>query len=203
MPIEIFLTQGGIMPGKDIGYVRVSTHDQNTARQLDGIHLDKVFEEHASGKDTARPALKACLEYVRDGDVLHVHSIDRLARNLRDLLTIVTELRKRKVTLKFHKENLTFTGGNDAIQGDAFQELQLHIIAAVAQFERALILERQREGIAIAKKTGKYRHVGRKPVLSGEQVNELRTKLEKGTKIAVLAREYGVSRQTVYSWMVK
>lgn len=191
------------MPGKDIGYVRVSTHDQNTARQLDGVHLDKVFEEHASGKDTARPALKACLEYVRDGDVLHVHSIDRLARNLRDLLTIVTELRKRKVTLKFHKENLTFTGGNDAIQADAFQELQLHIIAAVAQFERALILERQREGIAIAKKTGKYRHVGRKPVLSGEQVNELRTKLEKGTKIAVLAREYGVSRQTVYSWMVK
>ena len=188
------------MPGKDIGYIRVSTHDQNTARQLDGVHLDKIFEEHASGKNTERPALQACLEYVRDGDVLHVHSIDRLARNLRDLLTIVTELQRQKVTLRFHKENLTFAGGSGAVQGDAFQELQLHIIAAVAQFERALILERQREGIAIAKKTGRYRNVGRKPVLSGEQVDELRAKIAKGAKIAVLAREYGVSRQTIYSW---
>ncbi|CAK7066969.1 MAG: DNA-invertase hin [Desulfovibrio sp.] len=187
------------MPGKDIGYVRVSTHDQNTARQLDGIHLDKVFEEHASGKSAERPALQACLEYVRDGDTLHVHSIDRLARNLRDLLTIVTELQKQKVTLKFHKENLTFAGGNDTGQIDAFAELQLHIIAAVAQFERALILERQREGIAIAKKADKYRNVGRKPVLSGEQVNELRSKLEKGAKVAALARECGVSRQTIYT----
>jgi len=186
------------MPGKDIGYIRVSTHEQNTARQLDGVQLDKVFEEHASGKSAVRPVLQACLGYVRDGDVLHVHSIDRLARNLRDLLTIVTELQKQKVTLKFHKENLTFAGRNDA-HGDAFQELQLHIIAAVAQFERSLILERQREGIAIAKKGGKYKNVGRKPVLSGERVAELRVKLEQGAKVAVLAREYGVSRQTIYS----
>ena len=189
------------MTGKDIGYIRVSTHDQNTARQLDGVHLDKVFEEHASGKNAERPALQACMEYVRDGDVLHVHSIDRLARNLRDLLTIVTELQKQKVALKFHKENLTFAGGNDASQGDAFQELQLHIIAAVAQFERALILERQREGIAIAKKAGKYRNVGRKPILSDEQISELRIKLTNGGKVAILAREYGVSRQTIYSWL--
>ena len=88
------------MPGKDIGYIRVSTHDQNTARQLDGVHLDKVFEEHASGKNADRPVLQACLEYVRDGDVLHVHSIDRLARNLRDLLGIKTrshaEISQRK-----------------------------------------------------------------------------------------------------------
>lgn len=188
------------MPGKDIGYVRVSTHDQNTARQLDGVHLDKVFEEHASGKSVARPALQACLEYVRDGDVLHVHSIDRLARNLRDLLTIVTGLKEKGVTVKFHKEKLEFVGNGMDGKTDAFQELQLHIIAAVAQFERALILERQREGIAIAKKTGKYRNVGRKPVLSGEQVNELRDKLENGAKVTVLAREYGVSRQTIYSW---
>ncbi len=91
------------MPGKDIGYVRVSTHDQNTARQLDGIHLDKVFEEHASGKNADRPALQACLEYIRDGDTLHVHSIDRLARNLQDLLSIVTGLKEKGVTVKFHK----------------------------------------------------------------------------------------------------
>lgn len=186
------------MPGKDIGYIRVSTHDQNTARQLDGVHLDKVFEEHASGKNAQRPALQACLEYVRDGDVLHVHSIDRLARNLQDLLSIVTGLKEKGVTVKFRKEKLDFAG-NDGGKSDAFQELQLHIIAAVAQFERALILERQREGIAIAKKTGRYKNVGRKPALSGGQVNELRTKLEKGTKVAALAREYGVSRQTIYS----
>ena len=188
------------MPGKDIGYVRVSTHDQNTARQLDGVHLDKVFEEHASGKDASRPALQTCLDYLRDGDVLHVHSIDRLARNLQDLLSIVTTLKEKGVTVTFHKEKLEFVGNGAAGKSDAFHELQLHIVAAVAQFERALILERQREGIAIAKKTGKYKHVGRKPVLSGKQVEELRTKLEKGGKVAVLAREYGVSRQTVYSW---
>ena len=187
------------MSGKDIGYVRVSTHDQNTARQLDGVHLDKVFEEHASGRDTARPALHACTDYVRDGDMLHVHSIDRLARNLQDLLSIVTGLKEKGVTVKFHKEKLEFVGNGIGGKSDAFQELQLHIIAAVAQFERALILERQREGIAIAKRTGKYKHVGRKPVLSGEQVRDLRAKLENGAKVAALAREYGVSRQTIYS----
>ena len=191
------------MSGKDIGYVRVSTHDQNTARQLDGVHLDKTFEEHASGKDAARPALQACLEYVRDGDVLHVHSIDRLARNLQDLLAIVTSLKAKGATVKFHKEKLEFVGNADSGKTDAFQELQLHIIAAVAQFERALILERQREGIAIAKKTGKYRNVGRKPVLSGEQVNELRAKLKKGAKVAALAREYSVSRQTIYKIILR
>lgn len=187
------------MSGKDIGYIRVSSHDQNTARQLDEVHLDKVFEEHASGKDADRPALQACLDYVRDGDVLHVHSIDRLARNLQDLLSIVTTLKKRKVTIKFHKEKLEFTGNDDSGKGDAFQELQLHIIAAVAQFERALIKERQKEGIAIAKKKGRYQNVGRRPSITEEQAVEIRSKLEAGAKVAALAREYGVSRQTIYS----
>lgn len=187
------------MSGKNIGYLRVSTHDQNTSRQLDGIHLDKIFEEHASGKDTDRPALKACLDYLRDGDTLNVHSIDRLARNLQDLLAIVTSLKEKKVTVKFHKERLEFTGNDDSGKGDAFQELQLHIIAAVAQFERALILERQKEGIAIAKRQGKYKTVGRKPALSGEQIEDIRSKLAAGTKVAALAREYQVSRQTIYS----
>lgn len=186
------------MPGKDIGYVRVSIHDQNTARQLDGIHLDKVFEDHASGKDASRPALQTCLDYVRDGDVLHVHSIDRLARNLQDLLSIVTTLKEKGVTVTFHKEKLEFVGNGVAGKGDAFQELQLHIIAAVAQFERALILERQREGIAIAQRQGKYKNVGRKPSFSDEQVEEIRFKRETGMKVSALAREYEVSRQTVY-----
>ncbi|MDL2313826.1 recombinase family protein [Desulfovibrio sp. OttesenSCG-928-C14] len=191
------------MPGKDIGYIRVSTHDQNTARQLDGVQLDKVFEEHASGKNTERPALKACLDYVRDGDVLHVHSIDRLARNLQDLLSIVTTLKEKGVTVIFHKEKLEFVGNGTAGKTDAFQELQLHIIAAVAQFERALILERQREGIAIAKRAGKYKNVGRKPILSNEQVDELRVKLANGERISVLAKAYGVSRQTIYTWLIR
>ena len=189
------------MPGKDIGYIRVSTHDQNTARQLNGVQLDKVFEEHASGKSTERPALKACMDYVRDGDVLHVHSIDRLARNLHDLLGIVTVLREKGAILKFHKENLVFGGGRDAGQPDAFQELQLHIIAAVAQFERALVLERQREGIAIAKKNGRYKNVGRKPLLTAGQLDIIRAELKKGRKISDLAKEYGVSRQSIYSWV--
>jgi len=187
------------MSGKDIGYVRVSTHDQNTARQLDGVHLDKTFEEHASGKDATRPALQACLEYVRDGDVLHVHSIDRLARNLQDLLAIVTTLKAKGATVKFHKEKLEFVGNAENGNADALQELQLHIIAAVAQFERALILERQREGIAVAKREGKYKTVGRKPSLSEEQIQEIALKLKAGVKVAALAREYRVSRQTIYS----
>ena len=187
------------MPGKAIGYVRVSTHDQNTARQLDGVHLDKVFEEHASGKNSDRPALQTCLDYIRDGDTLHVHSIDRLARNLQDLLAIVTTLKEKGVTVTFHKEKLESVGKGAAGKGDAFQEIQLHIIAAVAQFERALILERQREGIAIAKRTGKYKNVGRKPILSDEQVDELRVKLASGAKVSALAREYRVSRQSIYS----
>lgn len=188
------------MPGKDIGYIRVSTHDQNTARQLDGVYLDKVFEKHASGKNSDRPALQTCLDYVRDGDVPHVHSIDRLARNLQDLLTIVTTLKEKGVTVTFHKEKLEFVGNGAVGKNDAFQELQLHIIAAVAQFERALILERQREGIVIAKRTGRYKNVGRKPILSGEQVSELSVKLANGAKVVALAREYGVSRLTIYSW---
>lgn len=186
------------MPGKDIGYVRVSTHDQNTARQLDGVHPDKIFEEHASGKNADRPALQTCLDYVRDGDVLHVHSIDRLARNLQDLLSIITTLKEQGVTVTFHKEKFEFVGNGAVGKSDAFQELQLHIIAAVAQFERSLILERQREGIDIAKKSGKYKNVGRKPILSEEQIRELRVKLTNGAKISTLARMYGVSRQTIY-----
>lgn len=187
------------MSGKNIGYIRVSTHDQNTARQLDGVHLDKVFEEYASGKNSDRPALQTCLDYVRDGDVLHVHSIDRLARNLQDLLSIVTTLKEKGVTVTFHKEKLEFVGNGMAGKSDAFQELQLHIIAAVAQFERALILERQREGIAVAKREGKYKNVGRKPTLSDEQKRVLQLEFQNGVKIAVLARKYGVSRQTLYN----
>ncbi|WP_443678318.1 recombinase family protein [Nitratidesulfovibrio vulgaris] len=180
-----------MITGKNIGYIRVSTADQNTVRQLEGVALDRVFEDKASGGTTNRPAWKECLAFIREGDVLHVHSIDRLARNLQDLLSILTAMTASGITVRFHKEGLEFNG-----QDSPFQRLQLQIIGAVAEFERAMIKERQREGIAIAKSAGKYR--GRKPSLDSAQIAEIRRRLKSGEKVAALAREYGVSRQTLY-----
>jgi DNA invertase Pin-like site-specific DNA recombinase len=177
-----------------VGYIRVSTLTQNTARQLDGVVLDRVFEDKASGKDTNRPQLAECLKYLRDGDTLHVHSMDRLGRNLDDLRGIVKGLVGRGVVVKFEKEALTFTG-----ESSPMANLLLSMLGAVAEFERALILERQREGIAIAKTEGKYK--GRKPALTPEQVAELRQRAANGGKKASLAREFGVSRETVYSYL--
>lgn len=180
------------MAGQHIGYIRVSTFDQHTERQLAGIELDKVFEDKASGKDVKRPQLEACLDYLREGDTLHVHSIDRLARNLQDLLRIVETLNARKVAVSFYKEHLDFLGTGD----DPFQQLQLQVIGAVAQFERAMIRERQREGIAIAKAAGKY--AGRKPTLSDEQVEQARQMIAEGQKKTDIAKAFGVSRPTLY-----
>lgn len=178
--------------GKTVGYIRVSSLDQNTERQLDGAELDKTFTDKASGKDTARPQLQAALEYLRDGDVLVVHSMDRLARNLVDLKTIVKELTARGVRVHFAKENLTFTG-----EDSPMANLLLSLLGAVSEFERAIIRERQREGIAIAKRKGVYK--GRKPALNAEKLTALREKLASGVAKAKIAREFGVSRQTLYS----
>ena len=179
------------MHGKHIGYIRVSSIDQNTARQLDGIMLDKIFTDTCSGKDTHRPGLVACLDYLREGDVLHIHSIDRLARNLQDLLHLIESLNARAVAVVFHKEGLTFSG-----KEDPFQKLQLQIIGAVAQFERAMIRERQREGIAIAKAAGKYK--GRKPSFTPEQAELARKMVADGQSKTEVAAHFGVSRTTLY-----
>lgn len=179
------------MNGKNIGYIRVSSTDQNIARQLEGIVLDKTFTDTCSGKDTHRPNLTNCLDYLREGDTLHVHSIDRLARNLQDLLHIIESLNQRAVAVIFHKEGLTFSG-----KEDPFQKLQLQIIGAVAQFERAMIKERQREGIAIAKAAGKYK--GRKPSFSAEQAEQARQMVAAGRSKTDVARHFGVSRTTLY-----
>ena len=179
------------MAGQHIGYIRVSTVDQNTERQLAGIELDKTFTDTCSGKDAHRPQLEACLDYLREGDTLHVHSIDRLARNLQDLLHLIEELVSRGVSISFAKEGLTFTG-----QDDPFQRLQLQIIGAVAEFERSMIRERQREGIAFAKAAGKY--AGRKPTLSDEQVEQARQMIAEGKKKVDIAKALGVSRPTLY-----
>jgi DNA invertase Pin-like site-specific DNA recombinase len=149
----------------NIGYVRVSSVDQNTARQLDGIDLDEVFIDKVSGATTDRPELQAMLRHVRRGDTLHVHSIDRLARSLEDLLSLVKELIDRGVTVHFHKEQLLFTG-----EANAMQELMLSLLGSVAQFERSMIKERQREGIEKAKAAGVY--TGRVKTIDDEAIRE-------------------------------
>jgi len=177
---------------KRVGYVRVSSVDQNTDRQLDGQKIDKLFTDRASGRDTKRPQLQACLEYIREGDVLVVHSMDRLARNVDDLRRIVQDLTKKGICVQFVKENLTFTGVDSPMSN-----LLLSLLGAVAEFERSMIRERQREGIALAKKAGVYK--GRKPSLTAEQVKEIRRRAKAGERKTGLAAEYGVSRQTLYS----
>jgi len=180
---------------KVIGYVRVSTLDQNPERQLEGIKLDRVFEDKLSGKDVNRPQLREALRYLREGDKLVVHSLDRLARNLVDLKTIVTDLTGRGVVVEFIKERLTFTG-----EDNAMSNLLLSVMGAFAEFERSLIRERQREGIALAKKKGVYSKK-RKAKLAPDQVNALRARADAGEKKAPLAREYGISRETLYKYL--
>lgn len=179
--------------GERVGYQRVSSIGQNIERQLDDVELDKLFTDKASGKDTNRPELMRAVEYLRDGDTLVVHSMDRLARNLEDLRRIVRELTGNRVRVEFVKECLTFTGDDSPMN-----TLLLSMLGAVAEFERSMILERQREGIAIAKANGKYK--GRKAALGDKQISELRERLESGESVMALATEYGVSRQTVYNY---
>lgn len=181
--------------GQNVGYIRVSSADQNTDRQLDGVPLDVVFTDKVSGKDTAREQLQAMLRHVRAGDTLHVHSLDRLARNLIDLRTLVDDLTSRGVEVRFHKENLTFTGGT----GDPMSTLMLNLLGSFAEFERAIIRERQREGIALAKQRGAYK--GRKPSLTAQQADEIRARAAAGEPKASLARAFGISRETVYAYL--
>lgn len=181
--------------GQQIAYIRVSSVGQNTARQLDGLALDKTFEDKVSGKDTNRPALQECLDYLREGDTLHVHSMDRLARNLDDLRRMVKELTGRGVAVKFHKEGLTFTG-----EDSPMATLLLSMLGAVAEFERSLIAERRQEGIAIAKAKGDV-YKGRKPSLSDEKAAELAKRAAAGENKAALAREFGISRATLYTYI--
>ncbi|MFC9517534.1 recombinase family protein [Nocardiaceae bacterium NPDC056970] len=176
-----------------VGYQRVSTVDQNTARQLDGVEIDEMFTDHASGKSTDRPALAEAIKFVRKGDTLVVHSMDRFARNLDDLRALVRQLTAKGVRVQFMKESLTFTGDDSPMSN-----LLLSMLGAVAEFERAQILERQREGIALAKAAGKYK--GRKAKLTNDDAATLRSRLAAGESATRLAEEYGVSRQTVYNY---
>ena len=151
-----------IVPGQRVGYRRVSTLDQHPDRQLEGVPVDKLFTEYASGRDTQRPQLMACLQYLRAGDTLVVHSMDRLARNLDDLRGLVRDLATREVAVEFVQEHLTFSGDNSPMA-----TLLLSLMGAFAEFERALIRERERQGPTLAKATGNYRGRPPKPGTTG------------------------------------
>ncbi|PJG44989.1 transposase (plasmid) [Sphingobium sp. LB126] len=182
------------MKGQRIGYVRVSTFDQNVDRQLEGQSLDRVFTDKASGKDVNRPQLDAMLAFAREGDTVVVHSMDRLARNLDDLRKLVHSLTKRGIRIEFVKESLAFSG-----EDSPMANLMLSVMGAFAEFERALIRERQREGIAIARQRGAYR--GRKRSLSDEMVAELHRRIAVGERKAAIARDLGISRETLYQYL--
>jgi len=184
------------MTSQRIGYIRVSSLDQNPERQLDGIVLDKVFTDKASAKDTNRPQLQAALNHVRAADTIVVHSMDRLARNVEDMLRLVREMNDRGVSVEFLKENISFNAGSE----DPRSTLMFTMLSALAQFERSLIKERQQEGIAIAKaKRTVYK--GRKPALNAERMSKLREQAATGANKTKLAKEFGISRETLYQYI--
>ncbi|SDY67512.1 Site-specific DNA recombinase [Collimonas sp. OK242] len=178
--------------GQTIGYLRVSTAGQNTARQLDGIALDQVFEDKCSGSTTDRPQLTAMLKHARSGDTVVVHEISRLARNTADLLDLVKLLTTKGVTVSFINESMTFAAGKDNPMNTMF----LTIIGAISAFELSMINERRAEGQAKARAEGK--HMGRTAKLTAEQIAVIKQRAATESKTA-LADEYGVSRATLYS----
>jgi DNA invertase Pin-like site-specific DNA recombinase len=172
-----------------IGYVRVSSESQNTDRQLDTIYIDKKFVDKISGASKDRPELNACLAYIRSGDTLHIHSIDRLARSLRDLQEIVDGLVSRNITVIFHTERLTFTSEENPVS-----TMMLQMLGMIAQFERTLTKKRQAEGFAIAKSKGK--HMGR-PKLDMSRRDEAIELSKAGYNISMISRAMNLSRPSI------
>lgn len=189
-----------------VGYVRVSSLDQNPDRQLDGVALDRIFIDKMTGSTKDRPQLKAMLDYVRYGDIVVVHSLDRLARNFDDLLAIIKELNQKGVTFQSLQENITINATGD----NPIDTLILHIFGAISQFNRSLIREAQKEGIAKAKQRGVYK--GRKSVLTPQvvaQIEELLAKrhasVENYKKLSNndIARQVGISKSSLYRCLNK
>ena len=173
-------------------YKRVSTVIQNTERQLQDVPCDRLYEDKLSGKDTNRPEFQTMMNNLRFGDVINVHSLDRVGRNTKDILEIVQQVKDKGCVIHFHKENLKF----DGTKTDMYSELLLTILAGFSAFERNIILERQREGIAIAKEKGVYK--GRKSKLTKEQVNTMKIDFENGLAKTEIAKKYGITRAYVY-----
>lgn len=176
-------------------YKRVSTTDQNTERQLLNVACDREYVEKISGKNTNRPELQAMLLNIRAGDVVNVHSMDRLARNTKDLLNLVEEIINKGAKVIFHKENLIFAPDKQ----DPYQKMMMTMLGAVAELERNLILERQREGIALAKLHGKYK--GGQHKLTNEQAEEIKALVNNHTPITAIAKQFNISRRTVYNYL--
>lgn len=172
-----------------VGYRRVSSNDQNLDRQDLG-DVDKTFEEKLSGKDRERPQLAACLAYCRKGDTLRVHSVDRLARSLSDLLAIVKEMTDKGVRVEIMKEGLFMDPNDPSPQA----RLQLSLWGAISEYERSIIRSRQEEGIALARERGVYK--GRAPKLGPQEVVALRERRALGVPIPRLCKDFGVSKST-------
>ena len=184
------------MSARVVGYRRVSSVIQNTERQLDGITVNRMFEDKLSGKDTNRPALQELLSFVWEGDTVLVHSLDRLGRNIDDLRSLVNGLIARGITVKFVKENLSFSVGENNI----FSELMLNMLAAFAQFERSISKERQKEGVQIAKAKGMYKGKGRKQEMTEERIAEIKSRVASGESKVSIATNMHISRDTLYRY---
>lgn len=173
-----------------IAYIRVSTVEQNEQRQIEAMEkyqIEKWFIEKVSAKDTNRPKLQEMLDYAREGDTIHIHDFSRLARSTKDLLDIVEKLNQKGITLISNKENIdtsTPTG-----------KLMLTMIGAINEFERTNLLERQREGIAIAKRNGKYK--GRKPVSIPDFEKHYQRYMKREISKSQLAKDLNISRPTL------
>ena len=178
---------------KKLAYIRVSTFEQNTARQLDGLEFDKTFTDKLSGSNANRPSLIDLIEFIREGDEVWVHSIDRLARSLIDLHDLIKQFTDKGATVHFQTESLTFDGG----EANPHQMLHLSMLGAFAQFERELIKQRQAEGIAKAKERGAYSTVGRKG-LSADVINEIKALSGSGVGATQISKDLGIGRSTVY-----
>lgn len=182
-----------------VGYIRVSSLDQNPDRQIEDLKsrgIEKLFIDQVSGKNVDRPELQKMLAFVREGDSLYVHSLDRLARNLADLLNLVQDLTGRGVSVHFIGEKLDFDAGKDA---SPTSKLMLSMIGAFAEFERSMIRRRQSEGIALAKERGVYR--GRQRSVTDEQIEMVRAQIAQGVPLSVAVRKVGISRATAYKYL--
>ncbi|HGY5078113.1 TPA: recombinase family protein [Citrobacter gillenii] len=173
----------------DIAYIRVSSIQQDTDRQLANMTFDKTFTEKLSGKDTKRPQLQAMLDYVREGDTVHVHEVSRLGRNTKDLLTIIDTLTTKGVTVWFHKENI-----KAGAQGDMTGNLMLTILAGVAQMEREMMLTRQAEGYAAKKAKGEPAGRGKSKSIDHEGIASA---IAAGGSVRSIAKAFNVSPNTV------
>lgn len=203
MPNATHLSEGlnpaGHLPpisGQILGYARVSSASQNLERQRAALHdagVQKLWEDTITGATRDRPALNQVLDYAREGDLLVVVSMDRLARSVPDLHSIVSTLTDRGVAVKFLKENQTYTANSDPTS-----RFMLSILGAVAQLERELIRERQADGIAAAKARGVYE---RKPILTPDQVAQAREMVSAGVPKAVVARRFEIARSTLYKYL--